>query len=382
MLSYWETQSFLKYNYIIIGSGITGLSTAIELKEKFANKSILILERGLLPTGASTKNAGFACMGSVTELLDDLEHNSEEKVVELFELRKKGLEILRHRLSDSNINYMENGSYELISENEMSATSKIEYLNCLLKHTSARQIFKLANHKIDDFGFSKKYIKALIETSGEGELDTGKMMKALLEKANKLGIEIKTGANVKEYTQLNNYVDVRIENSFSNEDLILKTENLILCTNAFTSQLLNVEDVKPGRGQVLITHPIENLKFKGTFHFDKGYYYFREIDGRILLGGGRNLDFKTEETTEFNLNNFIQDELQKKLKDIIIPGTKFTIDQKWSGIMAFGNAKFPIVKQFSNNVFGAFRLGGMGVALGSWVGKIISELAAPDKLNG
>ena len=138
MLSYWETQSFLKYNYIIIGSGITGLSTAIELKEKFANKSILILERGLLPTGASTKNAGFACMGSVTELLDDLEHNSEEKVVELFELRKKGLEILRHRLSDSNINYMENGSYELISENEMSATSKIEYLNCLLKHTSTR----------------------------------------------------------------------------------------------------------------------------------------------------------------------------------------------------------------------------------------------------
>ena len=91
MLSYWESQSFLHYHYIIIGSGITGLSTAIELKEKYPLRSVLVLERGLLPTGASTRNAGFACMGSVTELLDDLKDMTEEEVVKLVEWRKKGL---------------------------------------------------------------------------------------------------------------------------------------------------------------------------------------------------------------------------------------------------------------------------------------------------
>ena len=61
MFSYWEQQSFTSYDYVIIGSGIVGLSTAIELKEKFPGATVLILERGLLPTGASSRNAGFAC---------------------------------------------------------------------------------------------------------------------------------------------------------------------------------------------------------------------------------------------------------------------------------------------------------------------------------
>jgi hypothetical protein len=33
------------------------------------------------------------------------------------------------------------------------------------------------------------------------------------------------------------------------------------------------------------------------FHLEKGYYYFRNINDRILLGGGRNLDFEGETTT-------------------------------------------------------------------------------------
>ena len=32
-LSFWEHQSFLKYDYVIVGSGIVGLSTAAHLKE-------------------------------------------------------------------------------------------------------------------------------------------------------------------------------------------------------------------------------------------------------------------------------------------------------------------------------------------------------------
>ena len=68
--------------------------------------------------------------------------------------------------------------------------------------------------------------------------------------------------------------------------------------------LLNLTNnqVKPARAQVLITKPIENLDIKGTFHLDKGYYYFRNIENRILFGGGRNLDFEGETTTEFNSN--------------------------------------------------------------------------------
>ncbi len=80
-LSYWERKTYFEeVDFLIIGAGIVGYSAALELREKYPHAKILILERGFLPSGASTKNAGFACFGSATELLDDLTRMDEDKV--------------------------------------------------------------------------------------------------------------------------------------------------------------------------------------------------------------------------------------------------------------------------------------------------------------
>lgn len=374
MLSYWEQQSFLKYDHIIIGAGIVGLSSAIELRERFPSASILILERGLLPTGASSRNAGFACMGSLTELLDEQQYSNELEVVELFEQRKKGLERLRSRLGDNNIGYYANGSYELIGDAEIDTLDKMDYLNKLLLPVTGKPAYMLANDKISSFGFSKSYTRALIENTCEGELNAGKMLRALVNHALHKGIEIKTGAHVTGFEEEANGVTIFVTDGFRHNTLAFKSHTLCICTNAFTKDLLPEEDVMPGRGQVLITQPIPGLKFKGVYHFDKGYYYFREIDGRILLGGGRNLDFEGETTTDFGLNESIQISLEEALKDIIIPNTHFMIAQRWAGIMAFGKTKHPIVKPVSAHVYCAFRMGGMGVALGSQTAMQLADI--------
>lgn len=364
MFSYWEQQSFTKYNHIVIGSGIVGLSTAIELKERFPAFSVLVLERGLLPTGASTRNAGFACMGSLTELIDDTQYNSETEMVTLFARRKKGLELLRERLGDERIGYKTNGSYELISTEELPALAQLDRINALLQPITGKQAFRLVNEKITEFGFSAIHTKSLVENACEGELHTGKMMRALIDLAISKGIEIKTGAAVTRFEEDTEKIAVCIKDPFRQE-IWLHADKLFICTNAFTQQLLPGEDVVPGRGQVLITEPVLNLKFKGVYHFDKGYYYFREIDGRVLIGGGRNQDFAGETTTEIKLSEHIQADLERKLHEVILPNTDFTIAQRWAGIMAFGASKQPIIKAFSDKVYGAFRMGGMGVALGS-----------------
>ena len=83
-LSYWEIKSWLSnVDFTIIGSGIVGLSCALQLKSKYPNSNILILEKGILPQGASTKNAGFACFGSISEIIDDLKSHSEDEVLNL-----------------------------------------------------------------------------------------------------------------------------------------------------------------------------------------------------------------------------------------------------------------------------------------------------------
>jgi len=52
----------------------------------------------------------------------------------------------------------------------------------------------------------------------------------------------------------------------------------------------------------------------------------------------------------------------------------FEIDQRWSGIMAFGEDKLPIVKHLYDNVYVAAKMGGMGIALAGFIGEEIAEI--------
>ncbi|MGX5819636.1 NAD(P)/FAD-dependent oxidoreductase [Chitinophaga lutea] len=369
MLSYWEKQSLLRYDVIIVGSGITGLSTAISIKEQAPRKRILVLERGLLPTGASTRNAGFACIGSLTEILSDLRHMPETDVAALVQMRRKGLQLLRARIGDDRMQYRENGSYELIGEAELPALDRLEAVNSLLSHILPGPAFSQADDKLPTFGFSRESVRAIVRNNFEGELHTGLMMRTLIDLAMERGIEIKTGCDVTSFEEDGDGVHVLVNNL-----LRFSAGQLALCTNAFATEFLPEEDIIPGRGQVLITAPVQQLPFKGIFHFDEGYYYFRELNGRVLFGGGRNLDFEGETTPEIALSARIQQDLEEKLRTVILPGREVTIEDRWAGIMAFGRNKQPIIKAVSPRVFLAARMGGMGVAIGSEVGRSLAVL--------
>lgn len=351
------------------------MSVALELREAAPAARILILERGYMTSGASSRNAGFACMGSATELLDDLEHMPSADVVQLFADRKKGLERLRRRLGDQTIGYTENGSYELLNKAALPALEQLDFLNGLLQPVTGKPAFRPAPEQIAVSGFHPVFTRAMIENTCEGALHTGKMLRALTDLCISRSIEIKTGTEVTSFEETANGVQVMVPDPIRGDTWLLQCRQLVVCTNAFVNRFSPDEDVVPGRGQVLITHPVKGLKFTGIYHFDNGYYYFRELDGRVLFGGGRNLDFKTETTTQQELNPQIQQQLETLLREVILPDTPFTIDRKWSGIMAFGHTKQPIVKAFSDKVYGAFRMGGMGVALGSEVAyRLVSEL--------
>ena len=368
-LSYWEIKSWLtNVDYTIVGSGIVGLNCALQLKKRFPKANILILEKGTLPQGASTKNAGFACFGSLSEIVADLKTHTEQEVLDLVQKRVKGLQKLRDNLGDKTIDYQQLGGYELFNTNSdlfETCLHQKTLVNNLLKPVFEDNVFSLKENR---FGF-KNIKKQYCFNQFEGQIDTGRMMEALLKKALLKGIKILNNVSVSSFSEDANAVKVET-NQFS-----FSTSKLLIATNGFAS-VLNIPKVKPARAQVLITKPIKNLHIKGTFHLDEGYYYFRNIDNRILFGGGRNLDFKGEETTELSQTDLIQNKLEALLKTTILPNTPFQIEHRWSGIMGVGTQKKPIVKQLSNNVFCGVRLGGMGVAIGSLIGEELANLIA------
>lgn len=365
MLSFWETQSFIQYDYIIVGSGIVGLSTAASLLEKNKQLKVLIIERGLLPSGASTKNAGFACFGSLTEILSDLEILPEEKVLELVRLRYNGFNKLLQRLGTKAIGYEATGGYELLFNEHDECLNKIDFLNQLLYPVFNDKSITINNKLITDFGFNK--VKSIIHHPFEGQINTGIMMNSLIKYVQQLGANIITGCELVNYENNNHEISISCKSIDNN--ISFKARAIAFCTNAFTKKYFPQYEINAGRGQVLITKPIPNLKFNGVFHFDEGYYYFRNVSNRVLFGGGRNLDFDTESTTEMGVTELIINNLKEKLREIILPNTSFEIEQIWSGIMAFGKNKFPIIESPIEKVVIAARLGGMGVAIGSQLGE-------------
>jgi len=368
--SYWEEESFLKnIDYAVLGSGIVGLTCALELRRLNPNSKIVVLERGFLPTGASTKNAGFTCFGSPSELLDDLSNSNANDVFNLVEDRVKGLAKLRALVGDAFMDYQQHGSYELFEDAALyhKCVAELGYLNQQLQPIFKAKTFETF-HNPSEFGFEKSNL--LIKNNFEGQIDTGMMMKKLLDLCLKARILIMNGFNVDSFDKKNDHWLV------NTKDASLKTSKLIICNNAFAAKLLPKLDLKPARAQVLITKPIKNLKIKGCFHMDKGYYYFRNVKDRVLLGGGRNLDFQAEETFEMHTSTKIQEHLLWLLKTKILPNQAFEIEQTWTGIMGVGTSKTTLLKQLDENLYCAIRLGGMGVALGAKVGQEVANLAS------
>ena len=372
MLSFWESNSLVNYQYIIVGAGITGLSTACAIKEKNPTATVLVIEKGILPTGASTKNAGFACIGSYTENWADYLRLGEEKFLQLIEDRWIGLSLLRKRLGDEHIDYINHGGFELMMNENAAEGDKVTKLNELLLPLFKKQVFYIVPHFINQFGFNADMVSDMVFNPFEGQIDTGKMMNNLLNYAGILQVRVITGTDVKHIDDTPTGAKVYCENN--GQQIIFHAEQVAICTNAFTKHFLPDEEITPGRGQVLCTAPIDNLKFTGTFHFNEGYYYFRNYGKRVILGGGRNIDFETETTTQFDINQRIQNQLNYFLDEMILPNTPYTIEQQWSGIMAFNEQKTPLIKRVNQHVVVGARLNGMGVALASKIADTLSNL--------
>lgn len=369
MFSYWEQKYFYQHRDVIIcGAGFTGLSAAIYFRRLHPEKSVLVLEKDAVNGGASTKNAGFACFGSPSELLADLRHSDEASVFGLVERRYRGLLNLRELLGDDGIGYEPLHGFELFRNQDglyQHCTEQLPYLNKQLHAISGKQVYQLADEKIALNGFNG--IDHVIENIAEGQVDTGRMYKSLLRLARETGIEIINGITVKGFEESS---QVMVDTDYGK----IRCDQFLIANNGFASQILKGGQITPARAQVVVTSPVKQLKVRGAFHIDEGFYYFRNIDGRILLGGGRNLDFEGETTTAPGLNERIQQELDILLREVILPHAEFTIEMRWSGIMGMGPEKKVIAEQVSQRVFCAVRLSGMGLALSTLLGRQMAEM--------
>lgn len=372
-LSYWERESFFKdIDIAVIGSGIVGLAAAIHLKEQRPGLQVAVLERGALPAGASTRNAGFACFGSMTELLDDMTRMPEEEVFAIVEKRWRGLQRLRALVGDTQLDFQTLGGYEMFTEADADIYAQCvnripDFNKKIAGITGHLKAYKVTDDALPRFGFQG--VRHLIHNRPEGQVHTGKMMAALLQIAEAKGVRIFNGITIHRLEDSSQGVELETGSGWT-----LRVPRVQVAINGFAKRLFPDAAVIPARNQVLITKPIDGLAVEGCFHYDRGYYYFRNIDGRILLGGGRNLAMEEERTDEFGANELIRNALVELLHTVVCPGKQVEVDRWWTGILGLGPVKKPIIERVSPNVVVSVRLSGMGVAIGTLVGQEGAEL--------
>ena len=360
-LSIWEKESFYApQDIIIVGAGLMGLWTALELKKRNTKLRITIAERATTPLGASTRNAGFACFGSPTELLHDAETIGTDAMLQVVEMRYKGIEKIKSHFTAEQIGFDACGGYECINKNYQHwnvLDDKITWLNVLLKEiTGEENIFQQSTEKLPSLGLQA--FDSLIENATEASLHSGKLVQALTQKVQAAGITILYGIEITGWEKLSTQINLQ-----TNQQINLSSKQVLFSTNAFTQQLLPGLNITPARGQVIVTSPIDGLAMKGTFHYDEGFYYWRNLGNRILIGGARNVAFAEEATTDLSGSDTIRQALELFLKMHLHSSYQYTVEHHWSGIMGFTEDKKPLVAKVSEGVFAAIACNGMGVAL-------------------
>lgn len=369
-ISFWEQQWLKNTDILVVGSGIVGLQSARHLKLQWPHREVWVIDRAPVSLGASTRNAGFACFGSMGEILDDIERTDEQTAFALYEKRFSGLKQLLADFGETSIGYEKTGGYEVFkpeatAECEQLAAN-IDRVNSALKEITGENPFLLKSTA----KLGMKVLEDGIFTPLEGMVQTHLLYKKVYDAAVASGVRILGGLTILSPEKLDSG-KWRVK---TQEGYTLDAQTLVVCTNGYAAQLLPELEVMPARGQVLVTSAIPGLAWRGLMHADKGYIYFRSLGTRILIGGGRNLDFDGETTPELNTTETITQYLLKYLQEVVVPGEKFEITHQWAGTMGMHQNRTPIVQRIDAGLYACVRMGGMGVALSAMVSRELARL--------
>jgi glycine/D-amino acid oxidase-like deaminating enzyme len=354
--SFWEIKGWLTgLDAVVLGAGLVGINAALRLKERHPSWRIVVLDRSTFG-GASKRNAGFACFGSPSELLDDWKTLGAEATIDLVRMRWDGLLALRTAWGDRALGYRPCGAVEAFTDSVLmeSCQAMLPELNDALEGIVGGAAFQ---HSPSAWGMHG--LAGVIHSPFEGDLDTAQLGHVLNRALHDASIPTFSGLDVELLEPTDSGWAVCTNHG------VIPTPRVLVATNAWAGDLLKV-DVKPVSNRVVVSQPLPSLSLKHTVHHDKGYVYAREVDGRLLIGGGRHWACDSEEERMEFLVSWAQTHIQG--------AERMEVAHHWEGQLGIGEVRVPVVQQIEPGLFAGVRLGGMGVAIGTLTGRQLADL--------
>lgn len=323
-----------EYDVVIVGAGISGASAAYWLSRK-QDLKVAVIDTGVVGGGASGRSGGFILRGVMAYYNKTVETYGRETAKWIIQFNEQTQAYINEFMekSGNSFAYEKSGSYLL--------AASIEELQDL---EQSAQLMK-------DDGFEVEYFKedpidrgfyGALHNPGDIGVNPIALIKALLKAS---------AATVYENEQVYQIGWSNNQPLLHTQKSLLSAGRILLCANAFLPLLVPElhQLIKPVRGQILVTRPVEERVLTKLCYANYGYEYFRQLaDGRFLLGGCRE-PFETDEIGYADtVTHDVQGELQNYLKDRFPELAGASVDYRWSGVMGFTQDGLPLIGELAD----------------------------------
>ncbi|MEH6443106.1 MAG: FAD-binding oxidoreductase [Oceanospirillaceae bacterium] len=351
---------------VIVGSGFTGLSAALTLAR--AGKSVTIIEKNNIASGASSRNGGLlgpsfhklGIQGLVNAFGNETANN-------LLKESLLGYDWLLNFIKDEQIDCdlrqcgrfrgaLQPAHFKPLAEQAESFASKLDYPVTIVE--------KSQQHS--EVGSDLYHGGVVYEK--DAALNPAKLVKGLIQRCQAAGVTFVEQTQVSEITQNSTGFSL-IANT-----RLLKASTLLIATNGYTGAVTQQlkRRILPIRSSMIATEPlsaslINSISPRQRTHggTDRLVFYYRTSpDGKRLLFGGRALSYKDKPQEYYAF-------LQHNMRTLFPQLQEAKISHAWSGLVAYSFDHIPHLG-VQDGMYYAMGYCGSGVARANYLGHKIA----------
>ena len=362
-----QLTSDIDVDICVIGGGLTGISSAINLSKK--GYSVILCEARKIGWGASGRNGGQLGIGMRKDQFTIEKKLGLKHAKELWSLGLEAVEDVKNLIKENEIDcHLVNGVMSTACFEKDIDEYKFE-----IEHMAKNYDFEgyqfFNKEKIREEINSKMYLAGLLN-SGSYHLNPLKLTLGLAKVAQKNKVKIFENTPIEKIREEGDRVQV-----MSKKGLIRANQVVVAC-NGYLDSILGSKKNKfmPINNYVVATEPLGEKRarqiIKNNYavcdtRFIIDYYRFSE-DWRMIFGGGETF------TSNFvkNATSFVSKRMIKVFPEL----QNVKIDYSWGGTLAITVNRLPHFGTLMNNkVSYAFGYSGHGLALSVLAGKLIGE---------
>ena len=330
----------------IVGGGIAGIATAYFLARGGA-KPIVLEARGVAEA-ASGRNAGFLLAGVAENFVAASRRYGTANALRIWKLTERTHSLVRSLVAEHRIDceLRWNGSDQIAGDDaDWSEVAESARLLAVQGVTVS----------VDEAARTARYHE-------DGEIHPVRWVRGLAAAA------VRAGARIHEDTRVTGVDDVVVRTTGGT----VTAGAVVLCTNAYTAHLA-VTRVRPVRGQMLATAPTRPV-FARPAYARRGYQYWRQrADGRVLVGGWRDMAVDGEVGEDEHPTEKVQQHLDAFLA---AHGIDAPVTHRWAGTMGFSHDALPYVGRTGPRLFVCGGFTGHGMAFGPVSAEMIATLVS------